>query len=110
VFLPRADVAVVDSAKVRDYLLSNSHPVGRFKAAIFNALGYSQEEWRRLQHDLLAFVRLDSCVLGQSSPYGVKFEIRGTLTGPNGRSARIITIWLAKGDDRVPRLVTAFPG
>jgi len=31
-------VAVVDEAKVRDYLLSDSHPIGRFKAAFFLAL------------------------------------------------------------------------
>jgi len=32
---------VIDAAKIRDYLLSDSHPVGRFKAAFFVAMGYS---------------------------------------------------------------------
>jgi hypothetical protein len=41
--LPNADRAIVDPAKVRDYLLS--HPVGRFKAAFFLSLGYSQDRW-----------------------------------------------------------------
>jgi hypothetical protein len=40
--LPNPDRAVVDDAKVRDYLLSPSHPVGRFKAVFFAALGFSQ--------------------------------------------------------------------
>ena len=35
--LPRAEHAVVEDAKVRDYLLSREHPVGRFKAAFFGA-------------------------------------------------------------------------
>jgi Domain of unknown function (DUF6883) len=39
--LPGIDDAVVDDGKNRDYLLSESHPVGRFKAAFFSALGYS---------------------------------------------------------------------
>lgn len=43
--LPNADRAIVDPAKVRDYLLSASHPVGRFKAAFFLSLGYSEDRW-----------------------------------------------------------------
>ena len=37
--LPNSDRAVVADAKVRDYLLSQSHPVGRFKSSFFVALG-----------------------------------------------------------------------
>ena len=40
--LPGADRAIVDAAKVRDYLLSPEHPVGRFKAVFFGALGYTR--------------------------------------------------------------------
>jgi hypothetical protein len=52
--LPNAKRALVAPNKVRDYLLSPSHPVGRFKAAVFAALGYTQENWERLRDDLLA--------------------------------------------------------
>jgi hypothetical protein len=38
---PSVDRAYVDAAKIRDDLLSDTHPVGRFKAAFFVALGYS---------------------------------------------------------------------
>lgn len=50
--LPYADRAVVEPSKVRDYLLSASHPIGRFKAAVFFALGYAPESWQRLRDDL----------------------------------------------------------
>jgi uncharacterized protein (DUF433 family) len=33
--LPHADHAIVDRAKICDYLLSVVHPVGRFKARVF---------------------------------------------------------------------------
>ncbi len=39
--MPGAERAVIDSAKIRDYLLSPSHPVGRFKAVFFASLGYT---------------------------------------------------------------------
>jgi hypothetical protein len=35
--LPGSEHAVIDAAKLRDYLLSYEHPVGRFKAAFFAA-------------------------------------------------------------------------
>jgi len=50
--IPNADRAVIDPAKLRAYLLSRSHPVGRFKAAFFLGLGYSAQDWRRLEADL----------------------------------------------------------
>jgi hypothetical protein len=50
--IPNADRAIIDPAKLHWYLISRSHPVGRFKAAFFLALGYSPEDWRRLEADL----------------------------------------------------------
>ena len=39
--MPHADRAVVEDAKVRDYLLSPVHPIGRFKSVLFLALGFA---------------------------------------------------------------------
>jgi Domain of unknown function (DUF4926)/Domain of unknown function (DUF6883) len=52
--LPAAERAVIAPAKIRDYLVSTSHPVGRFKAPFFASLGYTSANWRRLERDLLA--------------------------------------------------------
>jgi hypothetical protein len=81
VLLPNPERAVVDEAKVRDYLLSPSHPVGRFKAAFFWALGFSADDWRSLSEALLTMGRTGEANEGQASPFGRKFEIRATLTG-----------------------------
>ena len=50
--LPCSDEAIVDARKVREYLLSTTHPVGRFKAAFFMSLGYSGDAWEELVEDL----------------------------------------------------------
>jgi hypothetical protein len=47
--LPAAQLAIVEAAKIRDYLLSLEHPVGRYKASFFTALGYTREDWQRLE-------------------------------------------------------------
>lgn len=108
--LPGADAAIIDPAKVRDYLLSESHPVGRFKSTFFASLGYSAGDWEQLRNDFLALTCEGDAVTGPQSPYGQKYEVRGTLCGPNGRIAAVVTAWIILRGERSPRFVTAFPG
>lgn len=105
----KAELAVVEPKKVRDYLLSPIHPIGRFKAAVFTALGYDQEHWEALRDDLLALARSGTSLAGQPSPYGRKYEVDGILTGPSGRSISICTVWVVRSGEQMPRFVTAFP-
>jgi len=107
--LPNADRAVIDTAKIRDYLLSEIHPVGRFKAAFFNALGYSTDRWEVLRDDLLALARIAPAASEKSRSFGRTFEVDGILTGPSGRSADVRTVWIIRTTEDSPRFVTAFP-
>jgi len=108
--LPNAEQAIVEPAKIRDYLLSQSHPVGRFKAVVFLSLGYTSEDWARLCDDLLSLARAGEARPGQQSEYGRKYEVSGTLQGPNGRVRSITTIWLVPVSESRPKFITAFPG
>ena len=108
--LPNCDRAIVADAKVRDYLLSPSHPVGRFKSSFFNALGFSVANWDELRQALLSLVRSADATRGQSSPFGQKFEIRGILAGPSGRQASVVTVWMLPNGREFAHFVTAFPG
>jgi len=45
VLIPNADRATIDATKLRDYLLSATHPIGRFKARFLTALGFAPERW-----------------------------------------------------------------
>lgn len=107
--LPNAALATVDPAKVRDYLLSPAHPIGRFKATVFFALGYTREDWPRLRDDLLAHAASGEAVLREQNKYGRKYAVSATLTGPSGRTGRFTTVWLVEGDVAAPRLLTAYP-
>lgn len=107
--LPNANLAIIDPAKVRDYLLSPSHPVGRFKSVVFSALGYTQENWHMLSDDLPALAQSSRAVAGQASAYGLKYEVNGKLIGPSGRTGLFVTVWLMKHGDTAPRFVTAHP-
>lgn len=74
--LPNADRAEIDRGKLQDYLLSPTHPVGRFKARFFAALGYSSEGWRELAADLRGQHLTASTEPPESGPHGQTFTIR----------------------------------
>jgi hypothetical protein len=40
---------------------------------------------------------------------GTKYAIIGPLTGPNGRVAEIVTVWIILAGEDAPRFVTAYP-
>jgi hypothetical protein len=106
----RAEWSLIEPAKVRDYLLSREHPIGRFKAVFFESLGYSADAWQRLEADLRALAVAGEAVLGDRAKYGQKYQVRGTLSGPSGRSVSLVTVWIVRWGERAPRFVTAFPG
>lgn len=108
--LARAERTLIEPAKVRDYLLSREHPIGRFKAVFFESLGYSADAWQRLEADLRALAVAGEAVLGDRTKYGQKYEVRGTLNGPSGRPASLVTVWIVRWGEDAPRFVTAFPG
>lgn len=108
--LPAAERTVIDPVKIRDYLLSTSHPVGRFKTAFFANLGYTNDNWRALEADLRELAVSGDAEPGRESPYGRKYEVRGTLKGPAGKLAEVVTVWIILPGEDAPQFVTAFPG
>src|SRR3982751_5465243 len=92
--LPGRENAVVDPAKVRDYLLSPEHPVGRSKAVFFNALGFAPDHWEVLQQVLTSLAIEGEAELGAKIEFGQKYAVRGTIQGANGRIAAVKTAWI----------------
>ena len=108
--LPGADRAIVDEAKVRDYLLSPEHPVGRFKAAFFASVGYTRQDWKHLRQEFVSIAAAEDASPGQPSVFGQKYEVRGRIKGPMGRRFEVVTIWIVLKGESAPRFVTAYPG
>lgn len=108
--LPGVERAVVDTAKIRGYLLSQAHPVGRFKAVFFLGLGYSESAWETLAVDLRRHAMNSEAVATEANEYGQKYEVHGRVEGPAGRGAFVSTVWIVLRGEDFPRLVTAFPG
>ncbi len=44
-----------------------------------------------------------------STPYGDKFIIRGSLTGPSGRSLKILSVWMLENATGLTNFITLYP-
>lgn len=105
--LPNGYLARVDPDKLERYLLSDTHPVGRLKAAFFRGIGYTLENWELLAAHLLeAAEHLPAVRTGGS--YGPRYVVRCTLSARPGRSAEVDTIWMLDRN-AIPRFITAYP-
>jgi hypothetical protein len=106
--LPYAESAVVPIEKITSYLLNDAHPEGGGKAAFFRHFGFRVEQPSVLQEELL---RLSREVDVQESvfAYGLKYVGVGTINCPNGRRARITTVWVLRQGQPPPYFVTAYP-
>lgn len=108
--LPNVERAIVEDAKVRDYLLAPDRPVGWAKARFFAALGFTREGWPLLRDVLLAVARDGEAEPGEATVFGQKYAVRGIVRGPAGRAAAVLTAWIVRRGEDAPRLVSAYPG
>lgn len=107
--LPNTDKAVIAPEKLLNYLLSSSHPIGRFKAEFFQSMGFTREAWELLEVQIRAQL-INDATAKETTEYGQKYEIRGTVLGPTGRTRDIVTAWIVLKGEEIPRFITAYPG
>ncbi len=107
--LPNADRAIIDPPKLHDYLLSPSHPVGRFKARFFAALGFTADNWRDLEAALRVQHLTQPAVAEPVEALGQPFTIRAILKG-SASSAVVTSVWFLRSGEETARFVTAYPG
>lgn len=106
--LPNSSKAVIAPEKLRDYLLSQTHPIGRYKALFFRTLGYEQSNWQQLESQLRSMLARPA-EPSEPTDYGTKYAIIGPLKGLNGRMAEIVSVWIILAGEDTPRFVTAYP-
>lgn len=107
--LPNAEQAFVPKSKVIHYLLSQTHPLGKMKARFFLKLGFHPDHPDALISALTELAQNHNVVMREQTPYGVKFVVDGWLTSPEGKRARVRTVWIIESGQEIPRLVTAYP-
>jgi hypothetical protein len=83
--------AFIAEEKIRDYLLKPLEEGD--KSQFLNRAGYTREEWWELLRDLREQVLPATGSLQRKTRFGERYEVRGTLVGPNGKILSIRTFW-----------------
>ena len=106
--LPAGGLVLIEERKVLEYLLSRSHPVGRFKARLFAALGFESTNVEAFIGELRRVAAAGEVSEAVETSFGEKFLVPGDLRGPLGKLP-VLTVWfLERGQERA-RLVTVRP-
>ena len=107
--LPNADLAVVERAKITDYLLNPEHPDNGGKAAFFVALEFSRSDWDTFANALRTLALTADVTESMETVHGKKYIVDGELENPACKPAWVRSIWIIDAGTNFPRLVTAYP-
>jgi hypothetical protein len=107
--LPNRTQAYIPLPKLTEYLLSETHAVGKSKARFFRSFGFDEQNVAFLEQGLLEIAQTERIVNVIQSPFGTKYIIDGILETPSNVFVNVRTIWIIEIDDTKPRFVTAYP-
>lgn len=107
--LPDKDKVYVSLKKLKDYLLSETHSVGKSKAKLLRSFGFNETNVHLLKEGLIALAKTGRLEEAMPSKYGVKYIIDGKLGTPEGRFIEMRTIWIIEKKQKELRFITAYP-
>lgn len=107
--LPNRANAYISPKKLREYLLSDTHPVGRFKSKVFTAVGFTEHNINSLREGLLAIAYTNEVREESQGTYGRKYVLDGALLASRGTFLQVRTVWIIDRGEDTPRFVTAYP-
>ena len=79
------------------------------KSQFLRQAGYTLDNWEQLAEDLRLHVLPAEAVLIEQTTYGDIFAIRAALTGPNGKTLFVRTIWMTELRSGVTKFITLYP-
>ena len=101
-----ADTTIAEDKLTRYLLLPQARGD---KSAFLAKAGYTMGNTDSLLRDLRTQILPLEAVTLESNKFGRYYEIRGTLTGPNGVTLAVCAIWMTEHLSDVTKLVTLIP-
>ena len=106
--LPHGKEAVLDIRKIEHYCLNPLHPRGRHKARVFrDALDLQRGDAPWLRDAILNAALVEEAVEIAADEWGSRWRFDAALRR-HGKTAVVRTIWLVRGQERVPKFVTCW--
>jgi hypothetical protein len=107
--LPNAAQAIVDPAKISNYLMQTSPRRVNDKSGFFGRFGFRRQAPGPLVDAILRHAQDHDVTSTRITPYGTIFEVEGPLRTPDGRNPQVLVVWIIRSGETLPRLVTAVP-
>ena len=99
--------ALIAMEKLTSYLLRMR--VEDDKSRFLAGAGYTLENPDRLMHDIQSQLLPLPAEFLELTEYGLKYRIRGTLSGPNGRELPVDSIWMTEDTTQRTKFITLYP-
>ena len=97
----------IASEKLTRYLLIwRKH---RDKSRWLAHAGYTLGNWKTLENDLRKQILSLETIPTEQTRYGQTYEIADRLTGPNGETIAVRTIWMTETATGITKFITMFP-
>ncbi len=107
--MPNNKQSKVFDKKITDYLLSDSHEIGKHKADFFKRYGFDISDIEAFKNSLIQHSKEREIEQTKNTEYGNKYELKCELQTPDERNPCIVTVWLIENGKQNPTLVTAYP-
>jgi hypothetical protein len=107
--IPNNNLSFVADNKIRDYLLSDVHEIGKHKADFFKRFGFDLLDVETFKGSLIQHSIDRDIEKTNDSDFGIKYELKCEIKTPDGRNPCIVSVWIVENGQEIPKLVTAFP-
>ncbi|MFN0213076.1 MAG: DUF6883 domain-containing protein [Saprospiraceae bacterium] len=106
--LPNAEFAFVPIEKLTEYALNPEHPVGKHKAAVFEAiLGITITDADFLREKIMEAILTHDVKPTRQDEFGQRYQMEFEMER-NGRSATILTSWILEPSELSARLTSCY--
>lgn len=107
--LPNGNKVIISPDKLIDYILSETHATGKFKAKFFRKRGFNETNIHLFEKALSKLAKSQEIADIISSEYGTKYIIDGEINTPSTKVVKVRTIWIIEKGQISPRFVTVYP-
>ncbi|MCP4347168.1 MAG: hypothetical protein GY795_16780 [Desulfobacterales bacterium] len=111
--LPNFEKAEIDPDKFYRYSMDPGNISNQNKWMAFEEIGYQVWDEEIRKYDAQDVIdQLKKCLYnapaipGKTSKYGQRYNVSVQLTGPNGKTGTLVTIWQIETQNNIPRLIT----
>ena len=107
--IPNNNLSFVADNKITDYLLSEVHEIGKYKADFFKRFGFDISDIEKFKGSLIQHSIDRDIEITKDTDFGIKYELKCKIKTPDDRNPCIVSVWIVENGQEAPKLVTAYP-